>query len=139
MKELIFNRSVLTFFVITLSCVSISSAQNNKFVRKYTQIGVFDENKGDYVSLNEANNSFVFNYNSNGDVKKYTASGSVEILLSVGTVTEGETEEGDTFQYMTYLDKNGDEHILILYDNIQLGLVEYITYGTLTLIVHYFP
>ncbi|MEX1003460.1 MAG: hypothetical protein WDZ35_15180 [Crocinitomicaceae bacterium] len=100
---------------------------------------MFDENKGDYVSLNEANNSFVFNYNSNGDVKKYTASGSVEILLSVGTVTEGETEEGDTFQYMTYLDKNGDEHILILYDNIQLGLVEYITYGTLTLIVHYFP
>jgi hypothetical protein len=97
--------------------------ENNQFRRdyKFISLGNLDTNK--WSELKESNNTFVFNVDSNKDIKVFWANGEKEIFRKVSEIRDGKTDDDIKYQFMTVLDEKGNEIFLFLYEDNSLLLV----------------
>jgi hypothetical protein len=132
-------KTLLPTLIVLLFANSVFS-QNDRFVRKYSQVSFYDNDKGEYEEFRYAVNTFVFNINANGDIRVYNADNSETILIALGgTVDRSETENGLKYQVMTYVSDSGYETSIYLFDEAENGLIMITNYDGFQPYVWFIP
>lgn len=111
MKKLILF--LLLFFTISATFAQEDTPQ--QFRRIYTEVVVTQ--KGE-VSRREAENTVLFNYGNQPEIKMYMSDGSVRYYEQISSREEGSTEGGMRFNSATYQEKtsNFTFYVQLFYD-----------------------
>lgn len=110
---------LLFISVFLLGSITLSAQEN--FRRDYFYISVYEN--GEWSESEEGDNTFVFNANARGDIFHYTASGKKWVYRKLSDPEEGYTDETyEHYQVLVILDEKGNEVILQLFDNKEIGL-----------------
>lgn len=109
-------------------------AEREQFRRDFHYVAMYDEDIEPVSGPGEGYNTFIMNANDNGDVKHITAGGSEYIYRKLSKVSEDYTDDGDHYQAMTALDKDGDKFEFLIFDDLEIGIM--MIYGNL--ILHFF-
>ena len=128
------NSDCFNFYGIKLKSSSSSSSSDketytsnsdndsDRFRRDYNMVSVFDYDTEEWGEWKSGENTFVINYNSNGDIAHYKANGEPELYRKISGVKKEETEEGVSYQIITALDEEGHEFKFQIFDNSKYGL-----------------
>lgn len=96
--------------------------KNGQFRKDYNFVALFDMETEQWGDWKEGDNTFVINYNSNGDIAHYKPNGNVEVYKKISSVEEGYTTSGEHYQIITALDGNGNRFQFQFFDNTSIGL-----------------
>lgn len=99
------------------------SNENNQFRRNFKYISIYRPDTKKWSELKESNNTFVFNINTNSDVKLFWANGKIELLRKVSKIEDIKTDNNIKYQSVTLLDEKGNEISLVIYEEKRLMLV----------------
>jgi hypothetical protein len=113
------------FYGVKLKRESTNGTQSDEekqFRRDFKYFSTYDPDIKKWSELKESNNTFVFNINTNSDVKLFWASGKTELLRKVSKIEEGKTDDNKKYQSITLLDEKGNEIYLTLYEDNKLML-----------------
>jgi len=114
------------FYGVKLKSESANGTQSDEdkqFRNDYKFVSVRTPETKKWSELKESNNTFVFNINTNSDVKLFWASGKTEVFRKVSKKEDGKTDDGIKHQSITLLDEKGNEIYLILYEDNRLMLI----------------
>lgn len=117
--------SILVVLLVALNTFSqtVQKDEDKKFRSDYKHFSIFTPDTKKWSEWKESNNTFVFNINTNSDVKVFWASGETEILRKVSKIEDGKTDDKESYQSVTVLDQKGNEIGLIIYEEKRLMLV----------------
>jgi len=96
--------------------------ENEKFRIDYNYTTIFDKDRNYRTDWSKKINSFVFNYNSNGDIAHYKSSGEMVLLRKLSEIEEGFDDNNEHYQSITVLDSQGNKCILQVFDKTSIGL-----------------
>jgi hypothetical protein len=114
-------KNLLLFTLFIISSFSFSFAQD-QFRRDYDLITFYDPETGEWGDWQAATHTLVFNINDNMDIKHYTPKGEVIIYRNMGGLEDGYTKSGEHYQMLRILDDEGDEMLIQLFDNPDIGM-----------------
>jgi hypothetical protein len=114
-------KNLLLFTLLFISTSSFSFAQS-QFRVDYDVITFYDPETADWGDWQLATNTIVFNINENMDIKHYTPKGEVIVYRNMGGHEEGYTKGGEHYQMLRVLDDGGDEMLIQLFDNPDIGM-----------------
>ncbi len=114
---------LIAIFVVVNSFSQTNQSDNNQFRRDYKFVSVYTPDTKKWSELKESNNTFVFNFNTNSDIKLFWASGKTDVLRKVSKVEEAKTDDNEKYQSVTVLDEKGNEINLILYEEKKLMMI----------------
>lgn len=92
------------------------------FRKDYDLFSVYNSITEKYGEWNEANHTFVFNYNNTSNIKHYLPDGSSEILTNTSGPKNGKTDEGINYQEVSITNEANTEGVLIFFENGNLIL-----------------
>lgn len=95
--------------------------KDNQFSRVYNRLRIFDDDTNEWSEWIEAKNTFLFNFNSNNDIKHFMANGGEVQYRKDSEVEEG-TEDGISYQKINMIDDEGLRFDLQLFYEPSLGL-----------------
>ncbi len=78
--------------------------KDNQFSQVYNMLRIFDEETNDWSEWVKGKNTFLFNYNSNNDIKHFMANGN-EVLYRKDSEIEEGTENGNSYQKINMIDE----------------------------------
>lgn len=107
--------------------------KDNQFSQVYNRIRMFDDDTNAWSEWEEGNNTFIFNHNSNNDIKHFMANGEEVLYQKDSEVEEGSTEDGNSYQKITMIDEDGLRFGLQFFYEPSIGLK--MIYGNL--IIHF--
>lgn len=112
----------LTFSLLLFFSVFLVSAQNNteKFRRDFSYVSINID--GEWQPTREVSTTFVFNVNDNGDAVYYSPQGKRHDFKNIKLLESGKTDSGETYQLGLFLDEDGSECYIQLFDNERMGL-----------------
>ena len=113
-------KNLLLFTLFIFNC-SFSFAQN-QFRRDYDLITFYDPETKEWGDWQDATHTLVFNINDNMDIKHYTPKGEIIIYRNMGGYEDGYTTSGEHYQMLRILDDEGDEMLIQLFDNPDIGM-----------------
>lgn len=116
MKKIILFASFMLLF-------SFFMEAQNQFRLDYNNVAFFDTETKTWSDWELAEHTLVFNINENQDVKHYTAKGDVIVYRNMGNKQVGETKDGEHYQMIDFLDEEGNELTLKIFDNPELGIL----------------
>jgi hypothetical protein len=114
-------KNLLLFTLLFISTSSFSFAQS-QFRVDYDLITFYDPETADWGDWQLATNTIVFNINENMDIKHYTPKGEVIVYRNMGGHEVGYTKGGEHYQMLRVLDDGGDEMLIQLFDNPDIGM-----------------
>jgi serine/threonine protein kinase len=112
-----------------LTTSNSSSITVEQFREDYNVVSLFNSGTEEWGEAQSENNTFVFNYNSNGDVKQYLADGSIMVYTNLTTnARNSKTKNGTKYQEINIRNADGNSGILVLYEsgNVMIGIGDYI-------------
>jgi hypothetical protein len=121
MKKILIILTALLWVINTFSQTT-QNDEETQFRRDFKYISIYSPESKKWSELKEGNNTFVFNINTNSDIKIFWASGKTELLRKVSKIEDGKTDDGVKYQSVTVLDEKGDENYLFLYEDNRLIL-----------------
>ncbi len=95
--------------------------KDNQFSQVYNRFRIFDEDTNDWSEWEEGKNTFLFNYNSNNDIKHFMAN-SEEVLYRKDSEVEEGTDDGNSYQKITMIDEDGLRFGLQFFYEPSIGL-----------------
>ncbi len=116
---------ILSFFFIFMMQITLSaqSNQQTKFRRDFNYFIISSDNGVTWENPQQGNNVFIFNVNERGDIHLYTNSGKIMKFVQTMQVKEGYIQKGGhSYQISILLDDEGNEIIMQLFNNYNLGL-----------------
>ena len=116
MKKIILFASFMLLF-------SFFMEAQNQFRLDYNNVAFFDTETKTWSDWELAEHTLVFNINENQDVKHYTAKGDVIVYRNMGNKQVGETKDGEHYQMIDFLDEEGNELTLKIFDNPEIGIL----------------
>ena len=116
MKKIILFASFMLLF-------SFFMEAQNQFRLDYNNVAFFDAETKAWSDWELAEHTLVFNINENQDVKHYTAKGDVIVYRNMGNKQVGETKDGEHYQMIDFLDEEGNELTLKIFDNPEIGIL----------------
>ena len=116
MKKIILFASFMLLF-------SFFMEAQNQFRLDYNNVAFFDPEVKTWSDWELAEHTLVFNINENQDVKHYTAKGDVIVYRNMGNKQVGETKDGEHYQMIDFLDEEGNELTLKIFDNPEIGIL----------------
>lgn len=108
-----------------VSLISKDDEEESKsgiFRRDYNLFCYYDKDIDEWSDWKEGDNTFVMNYNDNGDIAHYKANGEMVLYKKISSVEEGETKEGDKYQIISALDEEGIRFKFQFFNNPEIGL-----------------
>lgn len=101
---------------------SPKKTESKRFRMDYNYVAFYDVEKEEWSDWSEGNNTFVINYNSNGDIAHYKPNGEMDLYKNISSVEDGYTDSGEHYQIITALDEEGFRFIFQFFDNSSIGL-----------------
>ena len=98
-----------------LSSSNSSSTTVEQFRNDYNAVSLYNTETETWGEAQSENNTFVFNYNSNGDVKQYLPDGSIVFTNMSTNARNKTTNDGTKYQEIDIRDAEGNSGILALY------------------------
>lgn len=68
-----------------------TSSQNERFRKDYSHVSIYDVNEEKWSEWAEGDNTFVINFNKNGDIAHYKPNGEMILYKKISNVEEGNT------------------------------------------------
>lgn len=103
---------------------------NEKFRVDMEYVSVYDAKTKKWSDWQEGFNSFVINYNNNGDILHIKGSGKQVIYRKISKGVERKrTEDGNQYQIIEVIDEDGDRCSFQIFDDYSIGIK--IIYGNL--------
>lgn len=99
-----------------------SSNDTDRFREDYDLVAVYDPDTEVWSEWQDGNNTFVMNYNRNGDIAHYKANGDVETYRKISEVEIDYTDSGERYQIIEALDEEGILFRFQFFDNRSIGL-----------------
>jgi len=94
-----------------------TSEKVEQFRQDFNVVSLYDSETKEWGEAQSENNTFVFNYNSNGDVKQYLVEGSI-VYTNLTTKTRNlTTTDGAKYQEIDIRDADGNSGILAIYES----------------------
>lgn len=115
-----YGAKVLCLLYFSLLWGKQPKAQEKVFRRDCNYISFYDPVTKVAEDWKEASNTFVFNINTNGDIRLHKPDGSVEVFRNMGGKEEVELADGSTCQVLKIMNEKGGMINIALYDS---GLV----------------
>ena len=114
-------KKIITFLCFFLSVMMFSQ---EKFRVDYKLISIYDTETEKWSSWKEGYNTFVINYNDNGDIAHFKANGDKVIYRRISkNIEEGYTSQGkEHYQIINALDEDGVTFSFQFFDNPEIGL-----------------
>lgn len=113
----------MTKYLFIFLLIPILSFSQDSFRNDYTLVSIYNSETEEWGEWQNGYNTFVFNYNDNGDVLHILDSGKKYIYRKLSDGVEKEyTENGEHYQIITALDEEGIRFRLQLFDNPSIGL-----------------
>lgn len=112
----------LLLIILSVVFIAFNSYSQDNFRRDYTYVSIYQD--GVWSESNEGDNTFVFNANERNDIIHYTNSGKKYLYRKLSGIEEGYTEDDNRYKYqlVMVLDDDGNEIILQLFDDDDIGL-----------------
>ncbi|MDF1868470.1 MAG: hypothetical protein P1U70_26845 [Saprospiraceae bacterium] len=101
---------------------SPKTTEYKRFREDYNFVSIYDVVKEEWSDWNEGNNSFVINYNSNGDIAHYKPNGEMDLYKKISGVEDDYTDTGEHYQVINALDEEGLRFRFQFFDNSSIGL-----------------
>lgn len=102
---------------------NISQAQEDSFVRTYNSVASWDSEDDSWDDWEDIDLVISYNYKGTSKVALFYNNNSHFILFPVGDVTNDTNSSGLNYQTVNYIDSEGEEIILSLFENKVLLLV----------------
>ena len=104
--------------------LSILTYSQDNFRVDYTQISIYDSETGKWTDWKDGYNTFVMNYNDNGDIAHFKANGDKVVYRRISKeIEEGYTTEGNEhYQIIKALDEDGVTFSFQFFDKRKIGL-----------------
>lgn len=114
-------KKLIICLILLLSIVTYSQ---DKFRVDYTQISIYDSETEEWSDWKDGYNTFVINYNDNGDVAHFKANGDKVVYRRISQKKEeGYIADGkEHYQIIKALDEDGVTFSFQFFDNRQIGL-----------------
>lgn len=96
--------------------------KDNEFTRSYNRVRTFDVDSNEWSEWAAGRNTFIFNINSNNDIKHNRANGDEILYKNNSDVEEGITEDGRSYEEIYMKDEDGLGFRLQLYNESSIGL-----------------
>jgi hypothetical protein len=93
-----------------------------RFRVDYNHVSIFDMETENWGDWQEGDNTFVINYNDNGDIAHYLANGDFVLYKKISGVEEDYTDSGEPYQVVTALDENGYRFRFQIFNDPKIGL-----------------
>ena len=94
----------------------------DRFREDYDLVTIYDPQTETWSDWSEGNNTFVMNYNKNGDIAHYKANGDVVTYRRISDVEIEYTETGKRYQIFDALDEDGILFHFQFFDDRSAGL-----------------
>lgn len=121
MKKILIILTALLGVINTFS-QNTQNDEETQFRRDYKFFYVRTPDTKKWSELKEGNSTFLFNINTNSDVKVYWESGEKEVFRKVSKIEDGKTDDNIKYQSFKVLDEKGNEIYLFLYEDNRLLL-----------------
>ncbi len=82
----------------------------------------YNRESGTWSEWEDEYNSFVMNYNNNGDVAHYKANGDIVMYKKISEIYSGYANSGEGYQTLTVIDEDGVEFNFQLFDDHNIGI-----------------
>lgn len=92
------------------------------FRRDYNVFCFYDNETEKWSEWKSGDNTFVLNYNTNGDIAHYKPSGEMVVYKKISEVEEDKTSHGEHYQIISALDEDGLRFRFQFFDNPEIGL-----------------
>ncbi len=111
--------SFLILFILSISCYS-----QDQFRQDYNLVSIYDSETEKWSDWKEGYNTFVINYNDNGDIAHFKANGEKVVYRKISReIEEGYTDSNNEhYQVIKALDENGLMFLFQFFDNPKIGL-----------------
>jgi len=111
--------SFLILFILSISCYS-----QDQFRQDYNLVSIYDSVTEKWSDWKEGYNTFVINYNNNGDVAHFKANGEKVVYRRISRdIEDGYTDSNNEhYQIIKALDENGLMFLFQFFDNPKIGL-----------------
>lgn len=107
----------LQFLIVLLLAVNHSFAQNDIFRLDFDYACIYDKNTNVLGEWFKSHNTFIFNINTNFDIKHYRADGKVIVFRNLKNKKEGVFDDGIAYESLLLVDEWGTELRIYLLDN----------------------
>lgn len=109
----------IIFFLLSINIYS-----QDKFRVDYTQISIYNAETEKWTEWQDGYNTFVINYNDNGDIAHFKANGDKVIYRRISNqIEQGYTTiEKEHYQIIKALDEDGTTFSFQFFDNRKIGL-----------------
>lgn len=97
--------------------------KDNQFNRIYSKVRTFDVDTNAWSEWAEGKNTFIFNYNSNNDIKHILANGEEFQYQKISEVKEGSADDGNSYEEILMKDEDGSRFALQLFNESSIGLM----------------
>ncbi len=103
---------------------SIVTYSQDNFRVDYSQISIYDSETEKWTDWQDGYNTFVINYNENGDIAHCKANGDKVVYSRISKkIEEGyTTKENEYYQIINALDEDGVTFSFQFFDNRKIGL-----------------
>lgn len=113
-------KKILTIFLLFFTVSLFAQNSGERFRRDFNYFSVHLD--GEWSSPVESSTTFVFNVNDNGDLIYYSPQGKRHDFRNIRKLESGVTLSGEDYQVALFLDEDGSECYLQLFDNYSMGL-----------------
>jgi len=93
-----------------------------RFRKDYNIVSFYDMDLEQWSDWDDGYNTFVINYNSNGDIAHYKPNGEMDLYRKISSVKNDVTISGDQFQIISALDDSGLRFQFQFFDDTSIGL-----------------
>jgi hypothetical protein len=112
-----------TIITLLFLCFSLTlTAQNDKFRLDYDLVAFNFLDGENWTDYKQGTNIFIVNINSNGDILHIRADQQKVIYTRLSKDIEQGESSGEPYQWVEYLDEEGNIFIFQLFNNPQIGL-----------------
>lgn len=124
-------KNILFFLFFLMSYYSFSQ---NSFRLDYSKFATYKDGK--WSAIQWGNHTFVFNSDSNSDIKWYNSSGIKTSYRRISGTSNGSVD-GYTYQITKFVDSKGNEAYIQLFDNVKWLILTYPSFNNYS--IQFYP
>jgi Ni/Co efflux regulator RcnB len=116
------KRILITVVAILTLATNLKAQNTNKFRMDYSMISVYNAKTDTWTDWSSGENTFVINYNNNGDIAHFKPNGGIVVYKKISGVEEGYAKNRKHYQIIKALDEDGDVFSFQIFDDPTIGL-----------------